>query len=82
MRATLAIYPLTASETQLEFFGSYEPPLGRVGDAINAVIGHRIAEASVQRFVEEVACYLRAAIPDTARAGRSDGPGGAEERPF
>lgn len=59
MSAELAVYPLTATETQLDFLGRYEPPLGMFGGAVNAVIGHRIAEATVHRFVADVARYLR-----------------------
>jgi hypothetical protein len=59
MDAELAIYPLTATETQLDFRGKYEPPLSVLGDAVNAIVGHRLAEASVHRFVAEVAQYLR-----------------------
>lgn len=59
MKADLLIYPLTSTETQLDFKGIYEPPLGALGKAANAVIGHRIAEASVHRFVTDVAEYLR-----------------------
>ena len=59
MTAVLAVYPLTATETQLDFSGQYDPPLGAVGDAVDALIGHRIAEASVHRFVTDVARYLR-----------------------
>jgi hypothetical protein len=59
MKAALVVYPLTGTETQLDFWGFYEPPFGTVGKAINAVAGHRIAEASVHRFIEEVAAYLR-----------------------
>jgi len=59
MRAELDIYPLTATETQLDFFGVYEAPLGSAGKALNAMLGHRIAEVSVHRFVNEVAEYLR-----------------------
>lgn len=59
MDAELAIYPLTATETQLDFLGRYEPPLGAFGKAVNAIAGHRIAEASVHRFVRDVAEYLR-----------------------
>ncbi len=62
MKAELSIYPLTATETQLDFLGVYEPPLGALGKALNAIVGHRIAEASVHRFVSEVAGYLRQAI--------------------
>ena len=59
MKAELSIYPLTATETQLDFAGLYEPPLGVVGEAVNALVGYRIAEASVHRFVGDVAAYLR-----------------------
>jgi hypothetical protein len=62
MRAELDIYPLTATETQLDFSGSYEPPLGWLGSAVDAVVGHKIAEASVHRFVSELAQYLRKAL--------------------
>lgn len=59
MKAELSIYPLTATETQLDFSGLYRPPLGAVGKALNAIAGHRIAEAAVHRFVSDVAAYLR-----------------------
>jgi hypothetical protein len=63
MKAELSVYPLTATETQLDFSGVYEPPLGAVGKALNAVAGHRIAESSVHRFISDVAAYLRQALP-------------------
>jgi hypothetical protein len=59
MKAELAVYPLTATETQLDFSGLYEPPLGPLGKAVNAIAGHRIAEVSVHRFVNDVADHLR-----------------------
>jgi hypothetical protein len=43
----------------LDFNGLYEPPLGPLGKAVNAIIGYRIAEASVHRFINDVAGYLR-----------------------
>jgi len=67
MKAELAIYPLTATETQLDFSGRYEPPLGWLGTVVDAAIGHRIAEASVHRFVAEVAHYLRTELENEAR---------------
>lgn len=59
MTSVLTVYPLTATETQLDFAGTYDPPLGAVGDAMDALVGHRIAEASVHRFITDVARYLR-----------------------
>jgi hypothetical protein len=62
MKGELSIYPLTATETQLDFLGFYEPPFGAVGKAMNAIVGHRIAEVSVHRFISDVAGYLRLAL--------------------
>ena len=62
MKGELFVYPLTATETQLDFSGVYKPPFGTVGKTVNAIVGHRIAEASVHRFVGEVAGYLRQAL--------------------
>jgi hypothetical protein len=61
MQAKLSVYPLTSTETQLDFSGVYEPPLGPLGKALNAVALHRIAESSVHRFVADVSEYLRQA---------------------
>lgn len=59
MNGELSVYPLTSTETQLDFSGIYEPPFGAVGRTVNAIVGHRIAEVSVHRFVSDVAGYLR-----------------------
>jgi hypothetical protein len=66
MSAELSAWPLSASETQLEIEGAYEPPLGVVGTAIDAAIGHRIAEASVHRFLEDIVEQLRRSTPGAA----------------
>ena len=62
MQGELSVYPLTSTETQLDFSGTYQPPLGAVGKTMNAIAGHRIAEVSVHRFVSDVAGYLRQAL--------------------
>ncbi|MGD2045351.1 MAG: hypothetical protein PVJ80_13290 [Gemmatimonadota bacterium] len=59
MNGSLSVYALSATETQLDFEGDYEPPLGVVGAALDAAVGHRIAEASVHRFISDVAAHLR-----------------------
>ena len=59
MKAELSIYALTDGETQLDLLGNYVPPFGLLGSAMDAVIGHRIAEASVHQFIVDVAAYLR-----------------------
>jgi hypothetical protein len=70
MNADLYLYSFTATETQLDFWGFYEPPLGAFGKAVDAMIGHRIAEVSVHRFVTEVAEYLRQTL--TAKVGEAE----------
>jgi len=57
--ASLAIFALSPTVTQLELRGIYQPPVGKHGEAHDAAAGHRAAEASVARFLEEVAGWLR-----------------------
>ena len=59
MKADLYIYAFTPTETQLDFWGFYEPPLGALGKVVNTIVGHRIAEVSVHHFVNDVAERLR-----------------------
>lgn len=68
MQAKLLVYPLSGHETQLELEGTYDPPLGLLGDAIDAVVGHRIAEASVLHFLRDVAARLQADISATEQS--------------
>jgi hypothetical protein len=68
MEATLAIYPLTASETQLELTGVYRPPLGALGTVLDGLAMSRVAEASVLRFVTDVARYLGKVLAEDPRA--------------
>lgn len=59
MDAGIVVYPLSRHETQLELRGRYSPPLGPVGGALDSLVGHRIADASVHRFVTDIATFLR-----------------------
>jgi hypothetical protein len=58
MRASLLVYALSPSETQLDLHGSYEPPGGILGGAADRAFGHRIAQATVHRFLDDVATQL------------------------
>jgi hypothetical protein len=62
MQATLAVYPLSSGETQIDLHGRYRPPLGVVGNAVDALVGHRLAEASVLRFVQDIAARIKAEL--------------------
>jgi len=64
MKAELSLWPLTATETQLEIEGGYRPPLGAVGNLADAAIGHRVAEAAVHRFLADVVEQLRRELPE------------------
>ena len=65
MDAELLVYPLSRDETQLELHGLYSPPLGAVGSALDSLVGHRIADASVHRFLTDVASFLRSELATT-----------------
>jgi hypothetical protein len=64
MKAQLSFWPLTSTESQLEIEGTYKPPLGVVGNVADAAVGHRIAEASVHRFLDDVVEQLRRELPE------------------
>jgi len=59
MSAVLAVYPLTPTETQLELWGHYVPPLGLAGEAVDALVMHHIAKESVAGFIQSIAKFLR-----------------------
>lgn len=60
MEADLKIEPLGQDLTQLGFEGSYEPPLGVPGAALDRWALHRVAEAGVKNLVDRVAQDLDA----------------------
>lgn len=57
MRASL-LASAFANETRLDLRGTYEPPGGVFGSAADHLLGRRIAEASIHRFLDEVASRL------------------------
>jgi hypothetical protein len=66
MLADLLVWPLSARETQIEVQGSYWIPMGRFGEAFDAAIGHRIAEASVLSFLGDLLEQIRSELPQTS----------------
>lgn len=60
----LSAWPLSSTETQLEIVGEYKPPLGAFGNAMDAAVGHRIAEASVHRLLEDVVEQMKRDLPE------------------
>jgi hypothetical protein len=68
MLADLIVAPLGSSRAQLTFRGSYDPPLGPVGEALDRAVLHRVAESSVKAFMDRIAL----ALGHTADAAPSD----------
>jgi hypothetical protein len=54
----LELTPLPVTGWHLSLIGTYRPPLSVVGGAADRVLGHRVAEACVRRFVLDVAQRL------------------------
>lgn len=59
MTATLAIYALSPTETQIDLSGTYTPPHGTVGEVVDIAAMGRLAKESVGTFVREIAAHLR-----------------------
>jgi hypothetical protein len=57
------------SGADLELRAAYWPPFGPVGVAIDAAVGHRVAEACIQRLLEDLVAQLRHDVPDSPTAG-------------
>jgi hypothetical protein len=52
--ADLEVGPLGQDRTQLAISARYRPPLGVLGQAIDRVLLHRVAEATVKDFLDRV----------------------------
>jgi hypothetical protein len=56
--ADIEVAPCGTSETSLTLRGRYEPPAGPLGRQIDKLVLHRVAEATVRAFLENVADEL------------------------
>src|SRR5687768_1694730 len=54
----LELIALQTNVCQLSLFGTYRPPLSVAGGAGDAVLGHRVAEACIRRFVLDTAEHM------------------------
>lgn len=54
---------------QVTLSGGYTPPFGPLGEAIDAMAAHRIAEATTQTFVDEVTSRLQELVGATGVGG-------------
>lgn len=58
LEAELELQPLSGGGSHLSLLGTYRPPLSVMGGAGDVLLGHRVAEACVRRFVLDVAARL------------------------
>lgn len=71
MEADLVVAAVGPRLTQLSFRGSYRPPLGAFGRALDRTLLHRIAEASVKSFLDR----FGALVEQEVRAAEGSAPG-------
>jgi len=60
MDAGIVVARLAPSLTQLAIRGSYEPPFGSIGRALDRTLFHRLAETSVKNFLDRIAALIEA----------------------
>ena len=61
--ADLIVMPTGDRSSKLRLTGSYRPPLGALGSALDAAILHRVAQATVHAFLSRLAAGITAAGP-------------------
>ncbi len=55
MQAELEVASFGPDQTQLVFLGSYEAPLGGIGEKMDNALMHRVAEASIRKMISQLA---------------------------
>jgi len=55
----IEVAPVGASRTQLSMTARYTPPFGLLGRVADRALLHRVAEATIKDFVENVAVVVR-----------------------
>jgi hypothetical protein len=58
MNGKVDVSPVSKDETRLTVSGMYEPPLGRIGEQIDQVLMHNVAEGTVKELAEQIAGRL------------------------
>lgn len=67
MLAELSAKPSSSTWTELELRGVYWTPMGALGAALDAAIGHRIAESAANHFLDDVVGELSRELSDPAK---------------
>jgi len=74
----IEVAPVGADATQLSMTARYTPPFGLLGRVADRALLHRVAEATVKDFVDNVAAVVRDRLTHEGRAG--SGTDGAPKR--
>ena len=59
MNGKVDVSPVSTDETRLTVSGMYEPPLGRLGEQLDEVLMHNVAEGTVKELAELIAQRLQ-----------------------
>lgn len=62
MEGTLHVEPEAAGATKLTLNSRYDPPLGKLGELIDRVVMHRLAQITMTDFIERLARALSAEL--------------------
>jgi hypothetical protein len=74
--ADITLTPYGSAASVLALSGAYRPPLGALGAALDRVVLHRVAEATIQGFVNQLgkAVVQLASEPKAHPGSRNDRP--------
>ncbi|HEV2475198.1 MAG TPA: SRPBCC family protein [Candidatus Dormibacteraeota bacterium] len=62
MTGKVDVSPVSSDETRLTVSGMYEPPLGRLGEQLDEVLMHNVAEGTVKELAELIAQRLQGSV--------------------
>lgn len=52
--ANLEIRALSSGDVEMRLVGTYRPPFGRTGEVLDKVVLHKLAEATLDNFMDEI----------------------------
>ena len=64
--ADIWLTPVGEHRTLLTLTGSYRPPFGRVGEAVDRAVMHRVAAATVRNFLASMAAVLTRQVTESS----------------
>jgi hypothetical protein len=62
MQGSLHVEPDGQSATRLTLNASYDPPMGKLGEGMDRIVMHRLAQITMSDFIARLAAALQAAV--------------------